>query len=193
MTDINTPRNILISVYHKDQLPSLIGALTALSPPVNIYSTGGTARAIWELGADVTLIEDLTQSPPMLGGRVKTLHPSVFGGILARREIPQDLEEISRAELPLFDWVIVDLYPFEEYLEAHLGARAEHSALIEKIDIGGVSLIRAAAKNYRHTLVISSADQFNEAIGLIKSSDGATDLAQRRRFAARGQSRHHLT
>ena len=174
-----TPNNVLISVYHKERLPQLAEALSTLS--VNIFSTGGTARALEALGVEVTFIEELTQSPPMLGGRVKTLHPKVFGGILARRDREDDRADVARAQLPLFDWVIVDLYPFVESMRA----QADHAQLIEHIDIGGVSLIRAAAKNYLHTLIVPSEAQFDDLIELIHDRGGYTDASTRRRFAAR--------
>ena len=167
----------VISVYHKDRLSQLLSALQSL--PVKLFSTGGTARVITSLGVDVTLIEDLTQSPSMLGGRVKTLHPKVFGGILARRDHSGDLTDIARADLLLFDWVIVDLYPFSQSVRAQAG----HEQIIEHIDIGGVSLIRAAAKNYRHTLVISNNGQIDGLVELIKNQKGHTDLATRRQYA----------
>lgn len=133
-------KNALISVFYKDNLEPLILQLQKLG--VNIYSTGGTETFIKNLGVDVIPVEDLTSYPSILGGRVKTLHPKVFGGILNRRDNTGDQEQIAQYEIPEIDLVIVDLYPFEETVRSG----AEEQAIIEKIDIGGISLIRAAAK-----------------------------------------------
>ena len=174
---LNTPQNVLISVYHKDRLAELMPALTALE--VNIYSTGGTAQAIRSLGYSVRLIEDLTGFPTLFNGRVKTLHPKVFGGILARRKYKADVEALNEYGIPNFDWVIVDLYPFEQYLQL----KSDHAEQIEKIDIGGVSLIRAAAKNYQDTLVISKVSQFPQLLDIISLQKGSTRLEQRKSLA----------
>jgi len=174
---ILTPKNVLISVYHKEGLAEVISALNSLG--VSLYSTGGTARAIQDLGYTVHLIEELTSFPAMLGGRVKTLHPKVFGGILARRDQSKDMDEVSEYDLPLFDWVIVDLYPFEQCLSQS----DDHAEHIEQIDIGGVSLIRATAKNYQYALIISQIKQYPQLLKIIKEEQGSTSLEVRQNFA----------
>ena len=133
-------KSALISVFHKDGLDEIIKTLDKLD--VQLYSTGGTKTFIEDLGVEVTAVEDITGYPSILGGRVKTLHPKVFGGILARRENDSDKEQLSDFEIPEFDLVVVDLYPFE----ATVASGASEQDIIEKIDIGGISLIRAAAK-----------------------------------------------
>src|SRR5690606_24437849 len=140
----------LISVYYKDNLESILHLLQKYG--VNIYSTGGTEQFIREQGMEVIAVEDLTGYPSILGGRVKTLHPAVFGGILARRDNSSDQDQIQEYNIPEIDLVIVDLYPFEETVKS--GATEEE--IIEKIDIGGISLIRAAAKNYKDVVILSS-------------------------------------
>lgn len=175
------PRKIksaLISVYYKDHLEPIIKSLSALG--VKIYSTGGTEKFIRECGAEVTPVEELTSYPSILGGRVKTLHPGVFGGILSRRENESDLEQLAQFAIPEIDLVIVDLYPFEETM----AAGGTHEALIEKIDIGGISLIRAAAKNHQDVLIISSKDQYQQLETLLQQEQGVSSLEQRRDFAA---------
>ena len=171
-------KSALISVYYKDKLEPLVALLNQYN--VQIYSTGGTQTFLEELGANVTAVEDLTQYPAIFGGRVKTLHPKVFGGILHRRDHPTDLAEVERYEIPAIDLVIVDLYPFEETVAA--GASEENT--IEKIDIGGISLIRAAAKNFKDVLVVSSREQYTQLYDLLTAKDGATDLEDRKQFAA---------
>jgi phosphoribosylaminoimidazolecarboxamide formyltransferase/IMP cyclohydrolase len=168
----------LVSVYHKDRLDAVVRLLDKLG--MAIYSTGGTLDFITGLGVKAQSVESLTGYPSILGGRVKTLHPKIFGGILARRENAQDMEQLSEYGIPPIDLVIVDLYPFEETVRA--GADAQ--AVIEKIDIGGISLIRAAAKNFADTLIISSRAQYPALIELLRSGEGATTLAVRRSFAA---------
>jgi phosphoribosylaminoimidazolecarboxamide formyltransferase/IMP cyclohydrolase len=165
-------------VYYKDKLDVLVKELAARG--VTIYSTGGTQSFIEGLGVSVIAVEDLTSYPSILGGRVKTLHPKVFGGILARRNEPQDLEQLKQYEIPEIDLVIVDLYPFEETVKG--GGTAEE--IIEKIDIGGISLIRAAAKNFNDTLIISSRDQYSAVVDILQAKDGGTDVEDRRAFAA---------
>jgi phosphoribosylaminoimidazolecarboxamide formyltransferase / IMP cyclohydrolase len=166
----------LISVYYKDGLESLARQLHTNG--VEIYSTGGTRSFLEELGLPVVAVEDLTSYPSILGGRVKTLHPKVFGGILGRRNDESDIAQLEEFEIPGFDLVMVDLYPFEETL----ASGAEHADIIEKIDIGGVSLIRAAAKNFNDVLIISSKDQYPALAEILKQ--GATKLEERRHFAA---------
>lgn len=168
----------LISVYYKDQLEPLVALLNQHN--VQIYSTGGTQTFLENLGARVTAVEDLTQYPAIFGGRVKTLHPKVFGGILHRRDHDTDLAEIERYAIPALDLVIVDLYPFEETV----ASGAAEAEIIEKIDIGGISLIRAAAKNFADVLVVSSRAQYTAVYELLTVQDGATTLADRRQFAA---------
>nr|MBP9689758.1 bifunctional phosphoribosylaminoimidazolecarboxamide formyltransferase/IMP cyclohydrolase PurH [Bacteroidia bacterium] len=146
--------NALISVFYKDGLDVLAKTLNNLG--VNIYSTGGTQEFIENLGIKVNRVEDLTSYPSILGGRVKTLHPKVFGGILARRSNEQDQKEVVDFEIPFFDIVVVDLYPFEETVKS----TTDESKIIEKIDIGGVSLIRAAAKNFNDVLIVCDKADF---------------------------------
>ncbi|WP_461453395.1 bifunctional phosphoribosylaminoimidazolecarboxamide formyltransferase/IMP cyclohydrolase [Mucilaginibacter sp.] len=170
-------KNALISVYYKDNLEPLIYELNRLG--VKIYSTGGTETFIRSLGVDVIAVEDLTSYPSILGGRVKTLHPKVFGGILARRNFESDEQQIAQYEIPEIDLVIVDLYPFEETLKS--GASAED--IIEKIDIGGISLIRAAAKNFKDVVILASKNDYTELEGMLKTQEGTTTFDQRRTFA----------
>jgi len=170
-------KNALISVYYKDNLEPLIYELNRLG--VKIYSTGGTETFIRSLGVDVIAVEDLTSYPSILGGRVKTLHPKVFGGILARRNFESDEQQLAQYEIPEIDLVIVDLYPFEETVKS--GAGAED--VIEKIDIGGISLIRAAAKNFKDVVILASKDDYTELEGMLKTQEGTTTFDQRRTFA----------
>lgn len=170
-------KNALISVYYKDNLEPLIRQLH--EDGVKLYSTGGTEKFIRDLGIDVIAVEDLTGYPSILGGRVKTLHPKVFGGILNRRENKEDKGQIEQYEIPEIDLVIVDLYPFEETVRS--GAKEED--IIEKIDIGGISLIRAAAKNYNDVIIIASKDDYTNLSEILKENGGYTMLAHRRAFA----------
>ena len=170
-------KNALISVYYKDNLEPLIRQLNA--DGVNFYSTGGTEKFIRDLGIDVIAVEELTGYPSILGGRVKTLHPKVFGGILNRRENNEDKNQISEYEIPEIDLVIVDLYPFEETVKS--GAKEED--IIEKIDIGGISLIRAAAKNYNDVVIIASKDDYSTLSDILTENGGYTMLSHRRSFA----------
>ncbi len=166
-------KNALISVYYKDNLEPLIRQLHA--DGVKFYSTGGTEKFIRDLGMD----EDLTGYPSILGGRVKTLHPKVFGGILNRRENKEDKSQIGQYEIPEIDLVIVDLYPFEETVKS--GAKEED--IIEKIDIGGISLIRAAAKNYNDVVIIASKNDYNTLSDILTENGGYTMLSHRKSFA----------
>ncbi len=168
----------LISVFNKEKLAPLVHRLDDLG--VRLHSTGGTLAYIDDLGVPVTAIEDLTGYPAILGGRVKTLHPKVFGGILNRRGHLGDEKELAEYQIPNFDLVVVDLYPFEETV----AAGGSPDEIIEKIDIGGVSLIRAAAKNYQSTWIISNRAQYLEAVEILSSSDGVVDEAVRKRYAA---------
>jgi len=172
-------KTALVSVFNKDGLLPILKKLSELG--IDLYSTGGTYDFITRNGFHARTVESLTDFPPILGGRVKTLHPKVFGGILARRENEDDLKELQQYSLPTFDMVIVDLYPFEETL-AHTGERQE---IIEKIDIGGISLIRAAAKNYLDVLVVPSVEMYDDLFTLLEQKSGETDIDDRRYFAAR--------
>lgn len=171
--------NALISVFYKDGLDILAKTLNKLG--VNIYSTGGTQEFIENLGIKVNRVEDLTSYPSILGGRVKTLHPKVFGGILARRNNEQDQKEVVEFDIPFFDIVVVDLYPFEETVKS----TTDESKIIEKIDIGGVSLIRAAAKNFNDVLIVCDKADFASVAETLASQDGTTTIEQRRHYATK--------
>lgn len=172
-------KSALISVFYKDGLEPIVRELDARG--VTIYSTGGTQQFIEGLGITCIPVESVTSYPSILGGRVKTLHPKVFGAILGRRDVPQDLEEMKQYEIPEFDLVIVDLYPFEETV-AHT---SEEKQIIEKIDIGGPSMIRAAAKNFRDLAVVASRSQYAGFLEMIRSQQGETSLSQRKALAAK--------
>jgi len=176
MSDLKKIKSALISVYHKDKLDQIVKKLNELN--VTIYSTGGTQSFIEELGTPVIPVEELTSYPSILGGRVKTLHPKVFGGILNRRDNAGDQQQIAKFEIPEIDLVIVDLYPFEETVAS--GASDED--IIEKIDIGGISLIRAAAKNFNDVVIVSSRTQYQTLLDLLIEKEGTT-LADRKEFA----------
>lgn len=182
-------KSALISVFYKDNLEPIIKKLHALG--VTIYSTGGTQTFIEKLNVPVTAVESLTSFPEILGGRVKTLHPKIFGGILGRRELKTDVAQMEQHHIPDIDLVIVDLYPFEETLAK--GASEED--IIEKIDIGGISLIRAAAKNFNDVVIISSRNDYKDLNDLLESKKGSSDLSDRRRFAAKAfaMSSHYDT
>ena len=169
-------KNALISVFHKDGLGPIVDVLN--SKGTTIYSTGGTQAFIEERGISVQRVEDLTSYPSILGGRVKTLHPKVFGGILARRDHTGDQEQMGEFDIPYMDLVIVDLYPFE----ATVASGAPEQDIIEKIDIGGISLIRAAAKNFKDCWIISNREQYDDALEILQSENGAT-IEVRRRYA----------
>ena len=169
----------LISVFHKDNLEPIIKLLHENG--VKLYSTGGTQKFIEESGIPVTAVEDLTSYPSILGGRVKTLHPKVFGGILARRDHDGDKEQMSEYEIPSIDMVVVDLYPFE----ATVASGASDQDIIEKIDIGGISLIRAAAKNFKDVLVVSSMEQYKNVEEMLRNQKCETSTDQRKQFAAK--------
>ncbi|MDQ1296333.1 MAG: phosphoribosylaminoimidazolecarboxamide formyltransferase / cyclohydrolase [Bacteroidota bacterium] len=168
----------LVSVFYKDGLDDIVRTLNELK--VQIYSTGGTYSYIKDLGIHAEKVEDLTTYPSILGGRVKTLHPSVFGGILARRENPEDIEQLAKYRIPEIDLVIVDLYPFEQTVKSI----NDEEEIIEKIDIGGISLIRAAAKNYNDVVIISGREQYPALLTLLKEKSGVSSLTERRFFAA---------
>jgi phosphoribosylaminoimidazolecarboxamide formyltransferase/IMP cyclohydrolase len=171
-------RAALLSVYHKDRLAPLVATLRRLG--VTLYSTGGTQQFLEEQGAEVVAVEDLTGFPEVFGGRVKTLHPKVFGGILHRRHEAGDLAQAEQHGIPPIDLVVVDLYPFEETV----ASGAPEQDVIEKIDIGGISLLRAAAKNYRDVLVVSSRDQYEAVTELLEKTSGSPSLDDRRHYAA---------
>lgn len=169
-------KSALISVYYKDHLEEIVHALHAIN--VTIYSTGGTEIFIKNLGIPVEPVEKITGFPSILGGRVKTLHPAVFGGILARRDMPNDMDTLQQYNIPTIDLVMVDLYPFEETVSE--GKSLEE--IIEKIDIGGISLIRATAKNYRDTVIISSKQQYPILLDVLKKG-GETSLEFRKELS----------
>ena len=171
-------RNALISVFNKDGLMPIIKKLDALD--VNIYSTGGTQIFIEEQGIVVNRIEDLTTYPSILGGRVKTLHPKVFGGILSRRDLVSDKKQLEQYNIPEFDLVIVDLYPFEKTVLSS----APEQDIIEKIDIGGISLIRAGAKNFKDVLIVSEMKQYPDILEILNNNGASTNIEERKKFAA---------
>lgn len=169
----------LISVFHKDRLQPIVELLHKHG--VTIYSTGGTQAFIEGLDIPVVAVEDMTSYPSIFGGRVKTLHPKIFGGILYRRDDDGDVSQAAEFEIPAVDLVIVDLYPFEETL----ASGASESEIIEKIDIGGISLIRAAAKNFNDVLIVSTRDQYDDVFGILEAQDGATSREQRAEYATK--------
>jgi phosphoribosylaminoimidazolecarboxamide formyltransferase/IMP cyclohydrolase len=170
-------KSALISVFHKDGLEPIIKALKAHD--ITIYSTGGTQKFIESCGADVIPVEDLTDYPSILGGRVKTLHPKVFGGILTRRDHVGDKTTIEEFDIPEIDLVIVDLYPFEETV----ASGSSHEDIIEKIDIGGISLIRAAAKNYKDVLCVASQNDYDNVLDILKKPVAESSYEDRKYFA----------
>ncbi len=177
MENLKKIKHALISVYHKNNLEPIVKKLNSLG--ITIYSTGGTYDFIKQLGIDAITVESLTSYPSILGGRVKTLHPKVFGGILARRDNIGDIEQLEKYQLPQIDLVIVDLYPFEETVASN----SLEDEIIEKIDIGGISLIRAAAKNFQDVVIISSVKQYSHLQKLLEENKGMTSLNERKAFA----------
>ena len=169
----------LISVFHKDGLEPIVRKLSSLG--ITLYSTGGTEKFIRELGVEVVPVEDVTSYPSILGGRVKTLHPKVFGGILNRQDNDSDVAQLEEYDIPQLDIVIVDLYPFEKTV----ASGASEQEIIEKIDIGGISLIRAAAKNYKDVLCVSSMEDYGDFLNVISEGNGNTTLDDRKRFASK--------
>ena len=169
----------LISVFHKDGLEPIVKKLDELG--VTLYSTGGTEKFIRDLGIDVVPVEDVTSYPSILGGRVKTLHPKVFGGILNRQDNESDVSQMKEFDIPQLDIVIVDLYPFEKTV----ASGASEQDIIEKIDIGGISLIRAAAKNFKDVLCVSSMEDYEDFLNVITAGNGTTTLEDRKRFATK--------
>ena len=179
----------LVSVFHKDGLDEILKTLHAQG--VELLSTGGTQAFIERLGMPCTKVEDVTSYPSILGGRVKTLHPKVFGGILGRRENEGDLEQMARYEIPAIDLVIVDLYPFEETVKSG----ASEADIIEKIDIGGISLIRAGAKNFKDVIIVPSKAEYAPLLDLLRKKGGESDIEDRKWFAGQafGVSSHYDT
>jgi phosphoribosylaminoimidazolecarboxamide formyltransferase / IMP cyclohydrolase len=177
----------LISVFYKDGLDKIVKLLH--ENDVKIYSTGGTQSFIEEMGIPVIAVEDLTSYPSIFGGRVKTLHPKVFGGILHRRDNEDDVKTAAELEIPAIDLVIVDLYPFEETV----ASGASEDDIIEKIDIGGIALIRGAAKNFQDVLIVSSRTQYDDVFEILSAKNCGTDFEDRKRYAklAFGTSSHY--
>lgn len=172
-------KTALVSVFHKDGLDQLLTALH--NEGVQFLSTGGTQTFIESLGFPCQCVEDVTSYPSILGGRVKTLHPKVFGGILGRRSLESDQQQMAQYEIPEIDLVIVDLYPFEQTV----AEGASEADIIEKIDIGGISLIRAGAKNFNDVVIVPSRAEYQPLLDIVKEQGANTTLEQRRWFATR--------
>ena len=179
MSDQKKIKTALVSVFHKDGLDEIIKMLHANG--VTLLSTGGTQTFIEGLGIPCNAVEDLTSYPSILGGRVKTLHPKVFGGILGRRDNEGDKEQMCKYEIPEIDLVIVDLYPFE----ATVASGADFQSIIEKIDIGGISLIRAGAKNFNDVVIVPSKAEYSVLLDILNEQGAETTMAQRKMFATR--------
>ncbi len=179
MSSLKKASSALISVFHKDGLEPIVRKFQELG--ITIYSTGGTEKFIKELGIAVVPVEEVTSYPSILGGRVKTLHPKVFGGILNRQDNEGDIAQLEEFEIPQLDIVIVDLYPFEKTV----ASGASERDIIEKIDIGGISLIRAAGKNFKDVLCVSSMEDYKDFLEVISNGKGSTTVAERKRFAAK--------
>lgn len=182
-------KRALVSVFHKDGLEEILRTLDAQG--VELLSTGGTQAFIESLGIPCRKVEDITGYPSILGGRVKTLHPKVFGGILGRRENEEDKQQMTGYDIPDIDLVIVDLYPFE----ATVSSGASEEDIIEKIDIGGISLIRAAAKNFRDVIIVPSKAEYLPLLELLKKNGARSDIEERKWFATKafGVSSHYDT
>jgi phosphoribosylaminoimidazolecarboxamide formyltransferase/IMP cyclohydrolase len=179
---MNTTKKIqsaLISVFSKDGLEPIVRKLHEQN--VTFYSTGGTEDFIKNLGIPVVPVEDVTSYPSILGGRVKTLHPKIFGGILNRQDNESDVQQMQEFDIPQIDLVIVDLYPFEKTV----ASGASEADSIEKIDIGGISLIRAAAKNFKDTVIVASVNEYSSLLDTITDKNGATTLEDRKLFATK--------
>ena len=189
MAETKRIKTALVSVFHKDGLDELLAKLNAEG--VKFLSTGGTQKFIESLGYECQAVESVTTYPSILGGRVKTLHPKVFGGILARRDNEGDREQMATYEIPEIDLVIVDLYPFEDTVKSG----ASEADIIEKIDIGGISLIRAAAKNFKDVVIVPSKAQYGKLNEILSEQGAETTLEQRRWFATQafGVSSHYDT
>ncbi len=189
MAETRKIKTALISVFHKDGLDELLKKLN--EEGVEFLSTGGTQSFIESLGYKCRKVEDVTTYPSILGGRVKTLHPKVFGGILGRRENEGDREQMAQYEIPEIDLVIVDLYPFE----ATVASGASDADIIEKIDIGGISLIRAGAKNFKDVVIVPSKAEYGVLLDILNKKGAETDIEDRRMFATKafGVSSHYDT
>ncbi|SRR5574344_301651 len=189
MAETKEIKTALVSVFHKDGLEELLAKLD--KEGVKFLSTGGTQKFIESLGYACQTVESVTTYPSILGGRVKTLHPKVFGGILARRENEGDIEQMKQYEIPAIDLVIVDLYPFE----ATVASGAPEADIVEKIDIGGISLIRAGAKNFKDVVIIPSKAEYGVLLDILNKKGANTDIEDRRMFASRafGVSSHYDT
>ena len=189
MAETKKIKTALVSVFHKDGLDELLAQLNAEG--VKFLSTGGTQKFIESLGYECQAVEDLTTYPSILGGRVKTLHPKVFGGILGRRDNEGDQQQMAKYEIPEIDLVIVDLYPFEQTV----ASGASEADIIEKIDIGGISLIRAAAKNFRDVIIVPSKEEYQPLLKLLQEKGAQSEIEDRRWFATRafGVSSHYDT
>ena len=189
MADNKNIKTALISVFHKDGLDALLAKLH--SEGVSFLSTGGTQKFIESLGYPCQAVETLTTYPSILGGSVKTLHPKIFGGILARRDNQDDQQQMAQYEIPTIDLVVVDLYPFEDTV----ASGASQQDIIEKIDIGGISLIRAAAKNFNDVVIVPSKAEYPVLLDILNKKGAQTNLADRRMFAQRafGVSSHYDT
>ena len=189
MAEKKKMKTALVSVFHKDGLDELLAKLHAEG--VKFLSTGGTQAFIESLGYECQKVEEVTTYPSILGGRVKTLHPKVFGGILARRDNEGDREQMTQYDIPEIDLVIVDLYPFEQTV----ASGASEADIIEKIDIGGISLIRAGAKNFKDVVIIPSKAEYGYLLNILNEQGAYTTLEERRELAARafGVSSHYDT
>lgn len=189
MAETKKIKTALISVFHKDGLEEILAKLH--EEGVSFLSTGGTQKFIESLGYSCQKVEEVTTYPSILGGRVKTLHPKIFGGILARRDNEGDLHQMAEYDIPAIDLVIVDLYPFEQTV----ASGASEADIIEKIDIGGISLIRAGAKNFRDVVIVPSKAEYGILLDVLKSKGAQTDLSERKQFAERafGVSSHYDT
>ena len=189
MSETKKIKTALVSVFHKDGLDELLAQLHENG--VQFLSTGGTQTFIESLGYPCQKVEDVTTYPSILGGRVKTLHPKVFGGILGRRELEGDREQMAQYEIPEIDLVIVDLYPFEQTV----ASGASDADIIEKIDIGGISLIRAAAKNFNDVIIVPSKAEYKPLLELLQKQGAQSELADRKWFATQafGVSSHYDT
>lgn len=189
MAETRQIKRALVSVFHKDGLDEILRKLHELG--VELLSTGGTQSFIEGLGIPCQKVEDVTTYPSILGGRVKTLHPKIFGGILGRRELEGDRQQMAQYDIPDIDLVIVDLYPFEDTVKSG----ASEADIIEKIDIGGISLIRAAAKNFRDVIIVPSKSEYASLLALLEKQGAQSELADRRWFATRafGVSSHYDT
>ena len=189
MSSTKKIKTALVSVFHKDGLEALLAKLH--EEGVQFLSTGGTQQFIESLGYPCQKVEEVTTYPSILGGRVKTLHPKIFGGILGRRELDEDKQQMAQYEIPEMDHVIVDLYPFEQTV----ASGASEADIIEKIDIGGISLIRAGAKNFKDVVIVPSKAEYKPLLDIISKNGAQTTLEDRRWFATRafGVSSHYDT